>query len=77
MFISCGQDEPLRSPQMAYFSCVIAIYFVSFFYEYPVFEKILWFHFLFLWFICVKMGSKKTDNDWWNVQLSRKKKCLI
>ena len=72
MFISCGQDEPLRSPQKAYFSCVIAIYFVSFFYEHPVFEKILWFNFLFMWFICVKMGSKKTDNDWWNVQLSRK-----
>ena len=38
MFISCGQDEPLRSPQMAYFSCVIGIYFVSFFYDHPVVE---------------------------------------
>ena len=36
MFISCGQDEPLRSPQKVYFSCVISIYFVSFFYEHPV-----------------------------------------
>ena len=36
MFISCGQDEPLRSPQMAYFSCVIGIYFASFFYDHPV-----------------------------------------
>ena len=36
MFISCGQDEPLRSPQKAYFICVIGIYFVSFFYEHPV-----------------------------------------
>ena len=36
MFISCGQDEPLRSPQTAYFICLIGIYFVSFFYEHPV-----------------------------------------
>ena len=36
MFISCGQDEHLRSPQKVYFSCVISIYFVSFFYEHPV-----------------------------------------
>ena len=36
MFISCDQDEPLRSPIKVYFSCVISIYFVSFFYEHPV-----------------------------------------
>ena len=36
IFISCGQDEPLKSPQMAYFSCVIGIFFVSFFYDHPV-----------------------------------------
>ena len=36
MFISCGQDEPLKSPLKAYFICVIGIYFVSFFYEHPV-----------------------------------------
>ena len=36
MFISCGQDEHLRSPQKVYFSCVISIYLVSFFYEHPV-----------------------------------------
>ena len=36
MFISCGQDEPLRSPQKAYFSCVIGFYFVSFFNDHPV-----------------------------------------
>ena len=35
MFISCGQDEPLRSPKMAYFSCVIGIYFLSF-YDHPI-----------------------------------------
>ena len=37
MFISCGQDEPYRSPKKAYFSCVIGLYFLSFFYEHPVF----------------------------------------
>ena len=36
MFISCGQDEPHRSPKKAYFSCVIGIYFLSFFYDHPV-----------------------------------------
>ena len=36
MFISCGQDEPYRSPKKAYFSCVIGLYFLSFFYEHPV-----------------------------------------
>ena len=37
MFISFGQDEPHRSPKEAYFNCVIGIYFLSFFYEHPVF----------------------------------------
>ena len=32
MFISCDQDEPYRSPKKAYFSPVIGIYFLSFFY---------------------------------------------
>ena len=37
MFISCGQDETQWSPKKAYFNCVIGIYFLSFFYEHPVF----------------------------------------
>ena len=37
MVISCGQDEPHRSPKKAYFSCVIGIYLMSFFYDHPVF----------------------------------------
>ena len=37
MFISFGQDEPHRSPKEAYFNCVKGIYFLSFFYEHPVF----------------------------------------
>ena len=40
MFISCGQDEPYRSPKKAYFSCVIGLYFLSFFYEHPVHTSI-------------------------------------
>ena len=36
MFISCGQDEPQRSPKEAYLNCVIGIYFLSFFYDHPV-----------------------------------------
>ena len=36
MSTSCGQDEPHRSPKKAYFSCVIGIYIMSFFYEIPV-----------------------------------------
>ena len=40
MFISCGQDEPHRSPKEAYFNCVIGIYFSSFFYEHPVFSEL-------------------------------------
>ena len=36
MFISCGQDELYRSPKKAYFSCLIGLYFLSFFYEHPV-----------------------------------------
>ena len=33
MFISCGQDEPYRSSKKAYYSRVIGLYFLSFFYE--------------------------------------------
>ena len=33
---SCGQDEPLGCPKNAFFSCVIGIYFVSFFFDHPV-----------------------------------------
>ena len=33
---SCGQDEPLGCPKNALFSCVIGIYFVSFFFDHPV-----------------------------------------
>ena len=36
MFISCGQYELYRSPKNAYFSCLIGLYFLSFFYEHPV-----------------------------------------
>ena len=36
MFVSCGQDEPYRSSKKAYFSHVIGLYFLSFFYEHPV-----------------------------------------
>ena len=39
MFISCDPDEPYRSPKKAYFNCVIGIYFLSFFYEHPVFSE--------------------------------------
>ena len=34
MSLSCGQDEP---PEIAFFSCVIGIYLVSFFFDHPVF----------------------------------------
>ena len=34
--LSCGQDEPLGCPKNAFFSCVIGIYFVSFFFDHPV-----------------------------------------
>ena len=34
-----GQDEPHRRPKKAYFSCAIGVYFMSFFYEHPVFSK--------------------------------------
>ena len=37
MSTSIGQDEPHRSPKKAYFSCAIGVYFMSFFYEHPVF----------------------------------------
>ena len=33
---SCGWDEPHRGTKKAYFSCVIGIYLMSFFYEHPV-----------------------------------------
>ena len=36
MVTSCGQDEPHRSPKKVYFSCVIGIYLMSFFYDHPV-----------------------------------------
>ena len=36
MSTSIGQDEPHRSPKKAYFSCVIGIYLMSFFYDHPV-----------------------------------------
>ena len=39
MSTSIGQDEPHRSPKMAYFSCAIGVYFMSFFYEHPVSVK--------------------------------------
>ena len=34
---SCGWDEPHRGTKKAYFSCVIGIYLMSFFYEHPVY----------------------------------------
>ena len=37
MSLSCGQDEPQRSPQKGIFSSVMGIYFVTFFIEHPVF----------------------------------------
>ena len=39
MFITFGQDEPYKSPKKAYLShvIVIGIYFLSFFYEHPVY----------------------------------------
>ena len=36
MVTSCGQDEHHISTKKLYFSCVIGIYFMSFFYEHPV-----------------------------------------
>ena len=36
MSLTCGQDEPLGCPKKAFFSCVIGIYFVSFFFDHPV-----------------------------------------
>ena len=38
MVTSCGQDEPHRSPKKVYFSCVIGIYLMSFFYDHPVYK---------------------------------------
>ena len=34
---SFGQDEPHRNPKKAYSNCAIGIYFMSFFYEHPVY----------------------------------------
>ena len=36
MSTTCGQDKLHRSYKKAYFSCVISIYFLSFFYDHPV-----------------------------------------
>ena len=36
MVTSCGQDEHHRSAKKLYFSCVIGIYLMSFFYDHPV-----------------------------------------
>ena len=36
MVTSCGQDEPHRSSKKAYFSCVICICLMSFFYDHLV-----------------------------------------
>ena len=36
IFISCGQDEPYRNSKKAYFSRVIGLYFLSFFYEHAI-----------------------------------------
>ena len=36
MSLSCGQDEPQSWPKNAFFSCVIVIYFVTFFFEQTV-----------------------------------------
>ena len=41
MSLSCGQDEPLGCPENAFFSCVIGIYLVSFFFDHPVCMYIL------------------------------------
>ena len=37
MVTSCNQDGPHRSPKKAYFSCVIGIFLMSFFYDHPVY----------------------------------------
>ena len=33
---SCGEDEPHTIPKMAYFTQVIGLYLMSFFYDHPV-----------------------------------------
>ena len=38
MFSTFGLLEPNYDLQIVYFGCVIALYFVSFFYEHPVFK---------------------------------------
>ena len=43
MFISCDPDEPFRSPKKVYFSCVIGIYLMSFFYDHPVIRQYFYF----------------------------------
>ena len=37
---TCGQLEPIFSLKYADISCVIALYFLSFFYEHPVFTML-------------------------------------
>ena len=34
--LSCGQYEPNSCPKNALFSCVIGVYYVSFFFDHPV-----------------------------------------
>ena len=36
MSLSCGRDEPQSWPKNAFFSCVIVVYFVTFFFEHTV-----------------------------------------
>jgi len=38
---SFGQDESHRNPKKVYFSCAIGVYFMSFFYEHPVYLFII------------------------------------
>ena len=42
MSLSYGWDEPQRWPKNAFFSCVIGIYFVTFFFEHIVYLGLLW-----------------------------------
>ena len=38
MFSTFGLLEPNNDLQIAYFGCVIALYFLSFFYDHPVYK---------------------------------------
>ena len=40
MLSTCGSYEPFNSPQLAFFSCLIAQYFWSFFFDHPVFNDL-------------------------------------